>query len=57
MTVVTMSSTEGELTSGQTYIVRAKEYERLLAAGHATKASTRGPAANVPPSKTGKSSK
>lgn len=55
--IVTMSSTVGELTSGQTYQVRAKEGERLIAATQASKASTRGPAANVPPTRTGKSSK
>lgn len=54
MTVVVMSSTVGDLTSGQTYIVRARTAERLIAATQATKSAVRGPAANVLPSKTGK---
>lgn len=40
MSLVTMSSTVGELTSGQTYRVRAKTAERLVAAAKATKAHT-----------------
>lgn len=52
--VVTMSSTVGDLTSGQTYYVRSKEAERLVAATQATKGTVRGPASNVLPAKTGK---
>lgn len=40
MSLVTMTSTVGELTSGQTYRVRAKSAERLVAAAKATKAHT-----------------
>ncbi len=40
-TIVTMSSTVGDLTSGQTYRVRAKTAERLIAASQATKANTK----------------
>lgn len=54
MAVVTMSSTVGDLTNGQTYIVRAKEAERLVAQSKATKSGLRGPASNVLPAKTGK---
>jgi hypothetical protein len=49
-----MSSTVGDLTNGQTYIVRSKEAERLVANTQATKSAVRGPSGNVPPSKTGK---
>lgn len=37
MTLVVMTSTVGELTSGQTYRVRAKTAERLVTAGTASK--------------------
>lgn len=53
-TIVTMSSTVGDLTSGQTYRVRSREAERLVANTQATKAAVRGPASNVLPSKEGK---
>lgn len=53
--VVTMSQTVGELASGQTYFVRSRVAEKLVASSQATKGAIRGPAANVPPSKTGKS--
>lgn len=36
MTLVTMTSTVGELTSGQTFRVRAKTAEKLVAASQAT---------------------
>lgn len=38
MTLVVMSSTVGEFTSGSTYRVRAKTAEALVKAGSATKA-------------------
>ena len=53
-TVITMSSTVGDLTNGQTYLVRSKEAERYVAATQATKGTVRGPASNVLPAKTGK---
>ena len=53
-TVITMSSTVGDLTSGQTYFVRSKEAERYKAATQCTLSTVRGPAANVLPAKTGK---
>lgn len=53
-TVVTMSQTVADLTNGQTYIVRSREAELLVAQSKATKGSVRGPAANVLPAKTGK---
>lgn len=53
-TVITMTSTVGDLTSGQTYIVRSREAEKYVAATQATKSTVRGPAANVLPAKTGK---
>ena len=53
-TVVTMSQTVGGLTSGQTYRVRSRTAEALVAATQATKSTTRGPASNVLPSKEGK---
>lgn len=36
MTLVVMTSTTGELTSGQTFRVRAKEAQNLVAQGKAT---------------------
>lgn len=54
MAVVTMSQTVGELTSGQTYIVRAKEADLLVAQSKATRGKVRGASGNVLPSKTGK---
>lgn len=53
-TVVTMSQTVGGLTSGQTYIVRSRNAELLVAASQATKSTVKGSAGNVLPSKTGK---
>lgn len=54
MSIVTMTQTVGELTSGQTYHVRAKNAELLVAAAQATKSGLKPIAANVPVSKTGK---
>lgn len=54
MTVVTMSQTVADLTSGQTYLVRTREAELLVAQSKATKGTVRGSAANVLPAKTGK---
>jgi hypothetical protein len=53
-TVITMSQTVGELTSGQTFYVRSREAEKYVVATQATKGTVRGLAMNVPPSKTGK---
>lgn len=53
-TVVTMSQTVNDLTSGQTYVLRSKEAELLVAQSKATKGTVRGPASNVLPAKTGK---
>lgn len=53
-TVVTMSSTVGDLTSGQTYYVRSREAEKIVANSQGTKGSVRGSASNVLPAKTGK---
>ena len=52
--VVIMTSTVKDLTSGQTYRVRSRTAETLVAASQATKATVRGPASNVLPSKEGK---
>ncbi len=52
--IVTMSQTVNDLISGQTYRVRSKYAEALVAASQATKLTTRGPASNVLPSKEGK---
>lgn len=41
MTLVTMTQTVNELTSGQTYRVRAKEAELLVAQSKATKATAK----------------
>lgn len=54
--VVTMSQTVGDLQSGQTYYVRSREAERLVANTQATKNGVRGPSINVLPAKTGKRS-
>lgn len=53
-TIVTMSSTVGDLTNGQTYRVRSREAEKLVANTQATKGTVRGAASNVLPSKEGK---
>lgn len=53
-TIVTMSQTVGDLTNGQTYLVRSREAEVLVAQSKATKSTVRGPAGNVPVAKTGK---
>jgi hypothetical protein len=53
-TIVTMSQTVGELTSGQTFIVRSREAEKIVANTQGTKSTLRGPAGNVLPAKTGK---
>lgn len=52
MTVVTMTSTVNELTSGQTFVVRAREAEALIAQSKATKSVSK-PVA-VPTAKVGK---
>lgn len=54
MAIVTMSQTVGELTNGQTYIVRAREADLLIAQSKATRGTTRGASGNVLPAKTGK---
>lgn len=41
MSIVTMSQTVGELTSGGTYRVRAKTAELLVAQGKATKINSK----------------
>lgn len=41
MSFVTMTSTVGALTSGQTYRVRAKNAELLVAQGKANKSNTK----------------
>ena len=41
-----MTSTVGELTSGQSYRVRAKEAERLVAQSKATKSNSKRAAAD-----------
>ncbi len=53
-TVVTMTSTVGDLTNTGVYFVRSREAEALVAASHATKGTVRGAASNVLPAKTGK---
>lgn len=53
-TVITMSQTVGDLTSGQTYVVRSKEAEKYVANSQATKGTVRGANSNVLPAKTGK---
>lgn len=53
-TVVTMSQTVGNLTNGQTYLVRSRNAELLVAASQATKGGSKGSAGNVLPAKTGK---
>jgi len=52
--IVTMSSTVGDLTNGQIFRVRSKEAELLIAQSKATKGTVRGPASNVLASKEGK---
>lgn len=52
--VVTMTSTVADLTNGQTYLVRSKTAESLVANSKATKGTVRGPAMNILPSKVGK---
>jgi hypothetical protein len=41
MSIITMSQTVGELTSGQTYRVRAKTAELLVAQSKATKTNAK----------------
>lgn len=53
-TIVTMTQTVTDLTSGQVYRVRSAEAERLVAQSKATKGIVRGPASNVLPAKEGK---
>jgi hypothetical protein len=52
--VVTMTSTVADLTSGQTYYVRSREAELLVAQSKATKLTVSGASINVLPAKTGK---
>lgn len=53
-TVVVMTSTVGDLTSGQTYYVRSRYAETLVAATQATKSPSKVVSAGVLPAKTGK---
>lgn len=53
-TIVTMTSTVGDLTSGQTYRVRSREAEKIVANSQGTKGAVRGSGSNVLPSKEGK---
>ena len=50
MTAITMSQTVGELTSGQSYFVRARNAQEYIVAGKATVAKTK---INVPPAPRG----
>lgn len=52
--IITMSSTVGELISGSTYRIRSRNAEIIIAAAHGTKLTTKGASANVLPNKTGK---
>lgn len=52
--VVTMTQTVGDLTNAQTFYVRSREAELLVAQSKATKGTVKGAAANVLPAKTGK---
>lgn len=51
-TVITMSQTVNELTSGQVFVVRSREAEALIAASKATKSASKVSA--VPTAKVGK---
>lgn len=53
---ITMSQTVGELTSGQTFCVRAREAKLLKAQGKCTISGNQGASLNVLPAKTGKRS-
>lgn len=52
--IVTMTSTVGDLTSGQTFRVRSKEAERLLAQSKCTVGTVRGAKSGVLSTKEGK---
>lgn len=52
--IVTLSQTVGDLTNGQTFRVRSREADRLVANSQATKSADRGAKGEVLPAKTGK---
>ncbi len=53
-TIVTMTQTVGDLTNANTYRVKSRYAEGLVAANQATKSALRGAIANISVSKEGK---